>query len=65
MLELWMNDNTQIIAKLSKASVWNQHNQKIEKIHNGREELKNILGCVHLKHLCNVINHFTELIHNF
>ena len=41
-----MNPNIQIVFHLSKFNVWNQQNQQMEKMYNGREELKNIFSYV-------------------
>ena len=65
MLEPWMNANIQIVAQLSKANVWKQHNPQMEQMYNGREELINITSYVDFEKLCYVINNFPELNHNF
>ena len=56
-----MNDHIQIVAQLSKVNTRNKENQQMEKMYNGREEMMNILRCVDLKKLCNVIKDFIQL----
>ena len=53
-----MNDHIQIVAQLSKFNAWNKHNQQMEQMYIGREELMNISSCVDFAKLCNVINNF-------
>ena len=60
-----MNDNTQIVAKLSKVNVWNKNNQQMEKMYNGREELVNIFSYVDIKKLFNVRINFLEFNRSF
>ena len=64
-LKKWMNDNTQIVAKLSKVNVWNKNNQQMEKMYNGREELVNIFSYVDIKKLFNVRINFLEFNRSF
>ena len=60
-----MNASIQIVYQLSKLNVWNQHNQQMERMYNGIDELLNILSCVGFAKLCYVIKNLPELNHNF
>ena len=57
-----MNDHLQILAQLSNFNIWDNENQKMEQMHNSREDMMNILSFIDFEKLCHVIKCFLNQI---
>ena len=65
MVFLWIEENVQVVEKLSRIDVWKQISHKKDRMCIVSEGVNNILSYVDFSKLCHVILMFSELSFEF
>ena len=65
MMVPWIEENIQVVIKLSRIDVWNQHIWEKDNMCIGREDVKNNLRYVDYSILCYVVLSFPKLSPEF